>query len=105
MEILICVRQATKDDAESILLCLLEAFEPYRREYTTEAFADTIVGRQGIERRMKDLTVFVAVTNETVVGTIGCEVVQSSLAEQDCDTLAPSPGASRHPVRFGERSI
>jgi GNAT superfamily N-acetyltransferase len=70
------IRKAGADDVDAVIQCLVSAFEPYRTAYTTAAFADTVPTRDGMRRRLADMTLFVAVTDrDDVVGTIGCQVV------------------------------
>lgn len=75
----IAIRRARADDAESMLECLSEAFESYRDEYTPGGFADTVLDRGALERRMAEMSLFVA-TGEAgeIVGTIGCAPASSA---------------------------
>lgn len=69
------VRRASVDDAQQILACLREAFEPFRGSYTRTAYRNTVLSRTSLALRMATMTVFVAVDEEgSVVGTIGCQV-------------------------------
>ena len=75
----ITIRKATEADASGILECLRIAFEPYRTKYTLEAFTDTILTPQTIQDRLRQMSVFVAVTPDNqVVGTIACSLVNAS---------------------------
>ena len=70
------VRRATIADAEGILDCLRSAFQPYRRDYTDAAFADTVLTRDTLPQRLATMAVFVATTGDgAVVGTVACEVL------------------------------
>jgi ribosomal protein S18 acetylase RimI-like enzyme len=72
----ISIRKATLSDAEAILACLREAFEPYRERYTREGFLDTVLTAETIRRRMSVMTIFVAVNVDSeIVGTVACGVV------------------------------
>lgn len=72
------IRAANQDDVESILSCLLAAFEPYRARYTPQAFADTVLSAETLRQRMADMSILVAVDDAgTVVGTIGYRVVEA----------------------------
>jgi hypothetical protein len=51
------IREATRDDAEGILACLREAFEPYRASYTPGAFQDTVLAPKTIGERLAAMTV------------------------------------------------
>jgi len=64
------IRSASVEDSEGILRCLAEAFEPYRRQYTSEAFADTVLDRDSLKARMQTMQIMVAVANGEVIGTI-----------------------------------
>ena len=64
------IRSASAEDSEGILTCLAEAFEPYRRQYTLEAFADTVLERASLKARMQTMQIMVAVANGEVIGTI-----------------------------------
>lgn len=68
------IRRATTQDAEAILACLAAAFACYREQYSPEAYADTILTPESIHHRLKQMSVFVAVSNKEVVGTIGCNI-------------------------------
>jgi len=65
------IRQAETNDGEAILACLEAAFAPYRSQYTSEAFADTVLDSDTIQRRLRAMCVFVAVSEGKIVGTIG----------------------------------
>jgi len=68
------IRRANAEDTYAILACLRAAFETYRPQYTPEGFADTVLDEETIKRRMLEMSVLVAVCEDTVVGTIGCAV-------------------------------
>jgi GNAT superfamily N-acetyltransferase len=67
------VRRAAVSDAAGIHRCLLAAFEPYRPQYTTGAFEDTVPAPEGIRERLRTMSLFVAVVSGEIVGTIGCQ--------------------------------
>lgn len=72
----ISIRKATLTDAEAILACLREAFEPYKERYTCEGFLDTVLTADTIRTRMSVMTIFVAVNVDSeIVGTVACGVV------------------------------
>jgi len=67
--------QATFDDAEGILACLRAAFEPYRTQYTAEAYEDTVMTSDTVRERIESMTVLVARNqSDLIVGTIGASV-------------------------------
>lgn len=68
------LRKARPEDAPGVLACLAAAFEPYRSQYTPPAFADTILDTETIHVRLRDMCVFVAESEDGVIGTIGCSV-------------------------------
>ena len=72
------IRKATQPDAAGILLCLSEAFEPYRSRYSLSAFADTVLTSDTLEQRLRSMSVFVATTPAgEIIGTIGCNLVSA----------------------------
>jgi ribosomal protein S18 acetylase RimI-like enzyme len=75
------VRPATGDDVPGVLDCLRSAFEPYRTDYTPEAFADTTLDVRTVRGRMRSMTVFVAEAGGSVVGTV---------------SVRPGPGPTGH---------
>ena len=44
----------------------------YRSDYTPKAFADTVLDPEATRLRMRDMSLFVAVSFGETVGTIGC---------------------------------
>jgi ribosomal protein S18 acetylase RimI-like enzyme len=68
------IRKALAADGAGIVNCLRAAFEEYRRQYTPGAFADTVLDHSTVEERLSQMSVLVAVSGETVIGTIGCVV-------------------------------
>ena len=71
------IRRAIPADAPGILACLAAAFEPYRAEYSPEAYSDTTLTPQTIHARLTAMTVLVAVVADEVVGTIACNAAAS----------------------------
>ena len=75
----IAIRRARADDAGPILDCLRLAFEPYRNQYTPGGFADTVLDRGTLERRLAEMTVLVATCEAgEIVGSIGFAAVSSA---------------------------
>lgn len=66
----VTVRYAVADDEESILACLNSAFGLYRKEYTREAYADTVLDCRTLKIRLREMSVLVALYGEQVVGTV-----------------------------------
>ena len=72
------IRKAEPADAQGILLCLAEAFEPYHSAYTPEAFADTVLTPATLRDRMAVMTLLVSLTNRgEIAGTIALSVGSS----------------------------
>ena len=91
LQTFVTIRKASDGDASGILECLRVAFEPYRDQYTPEAFADTVLTPATIQHRLESMSVFVAVTAEgQIVGTIACSVVNAS--EGHLRGMAVMPG-------------
>ena len=67
---LFAVRRADSNDGEAILNCLAFAFAPYCNSYTPAAFRDTVLDRELVQDRLRQMCVFVAVSKEGVVGTL-----------------------------------
>jgi len=66
------IRRAGDRDRPGILRCLAAAFAPYREAYTVDVFADTVLSRRSIGRRLRSHAVFVAIDRRgRVVGTVG----------------------------------
>ena len=73
------IRPARTEDAAAILQCLRAAFEPYRSQYTPQAWLDTVMTPDTLLYRLTSMTVLVAVSAEgNIVGTIGGAAVSSS---------------------------
>jgi GNAT superfamily N-acetyltransferase len=66
------IRVAEFTDAEAIADCLRSAFAQHRVEYTPEAYADTVLDSDAVLRRLREMLLFVAVSDRRIVGTIGC---------------------------------
>jgi len=65
--------------AAAILQCLRAAFEPYRSQYSPQAWLDTVMTLDTLLHRLTSMTVLIAVSAQgNVVGTIGGAVVSTS---------------------------
>jgi len=78
------VRTAGDGDIEAVCACLAAAFEPYRATYTRGAFLDTVPDRDGIARRLREMTVLVAEATTAdaatrFAGTIAYQVSESGV--------------------------
>lgn len=69
------IRKASPGDSPGILECLRRAFEPFRAEYTAEAFEDTILTSDSLAKRFSAMQIYVAEAAEgQIVGAIACSV-------------------------------
>ena len=69
------IRRATADDSAGILECLSLAFEPFRESYSQKGFLDTVLSPETVTIRLREMVVFVAMCEGSVIGTIGCKTV------------------------------
>jgi GNAT superfamily N-acetyltransferase len=69
------IRSATYEDCSAILECLRLAFAPYRKSYTPEAFADTVLTPASFRQRLSEMSVVVAEDmSGAIAGTIAWKV-------------------------------
>src|SRR5262249_11507281 len=66
------IRRAASNDGKAIVACLAAAFAPYSNSYTPAAFTDTVLDSESVQRRLREMCVFVAVSEGNVVGTVAC---------------------------------
>lgn len=72
------IRRAVPADSEGILGCLQLAFEPFKSQYTPQAYLDTVLQQDSLAERLLNLSVFVAVSPDgDVIGTISCSAVST----------------------------
>lgn len=64
------IQLATRADALAIVSVILLSFLEYEESYTAEAFAATCPSSTEVERRLAEGPVWIAVEDETVVGTV-----------------------------------
>jgi GNAT superfamily N-acetyltransferase len=64
------VRKASVQDARAIFACLSSAFAAYRDQYTSEAFAQTVLSMELLQNRMAQMELLVAVSEGVIVGTL-----------------------------------
>jgi GNAT superfamily N-acetyltransferase len=64
------IRLAVPEDASSIARVLYESFLEYRSAYTQEAFAATTPAGDQIQQRMKEGPMWIALRDNTIVGTV-----------------------------------
>ena len=63
------IRLATRSDASAIANVILQSFLEYKSSYTDEAFAATTPTSTEVQHRLAEGPVWIAVRDETVVGT------------------------------------
>src|SRR5215510_10307956 len=66
----VVIRQAVLSDAQDIVSLLYDSFVEYRSLYTVEGFTATAISEAETIDRILEGPVFVAIMNETVVGTV-----------------------------------
>ena len=72
------IRRATVSDAPAILGCLAAAFAPYRQEYTGGAYQATILTPETVGRRLREMTVLLAVADTgEIAGTVAYAAIES----------------------------
>ena len=72
------IRHAAAADAHAVHECLSLAFAPYRDQYTTGAFADTVITLAAVRTRLDAMRLFVAQDPQgTVIGTIGYSMIDA----------------------------
>ena len=85
----VSIRRATVDDAPAVLACLAAAFEPFRDRYSREGYEDSALTAKTIGARMRSMDIFVAESDNAVVGTIAAGV--ASLQEGHLRGMAVLP--------------
>ncbi len=86
------IRAATLEDTESIALVLQEAFAEFQSAYTPAAFAATTPNSDQIRARWSEGPVWVAVSNNAVVGTVSAVVKKDSLYVRSMAVLPAARG-------------
>ena len=61
------IRKARLENTAGVVECLERAFAPYREGYTAAAFAATVLTHEALCRRLQEMTVLVAVGEESRV--------------------------------------
>src|SRR5437868_5417305 len=92
------IHSALEENVDGILSCLAAAFEPYRAEYTPQAFADTVLNERTIHVRMSQMRVAVAVKmpasihkegfTDEVVGTIAWQALGADPPDPEFEPAA-----------------
>ena len=84
------IRRAVRTDASQIGSVLYEAFLEFRSDYTPEAFAATVLYTETIQDRLGEGPTWVALQNDSVVGTISAVPQKGALYIR---SMAVSPDA------------
>ena len=66
------IRRADSNNGEAIVACLAAAFAPYSDSYTPAAFTDTVLDPKLVQHRLREMCVFVAVSEGNVAGDVAC---------------------------------
>jgi len=75
----ISIRRATDADIDGILTCLHLAFEPYKTSYTPAAYQDTVPTFSGVEQRLREMCVLVAVNQANeILGTLAYQALKDN---------------------------
>jgi len=91
------IRAAELDDAKGIHDVLQAAFEEFRSFYSLEGFDDTVMTEELAIKRIKEMTVYVAVDEDNkIIGTIGWQKISNEEGH--------IRGMAVHPNRQGKNS-
>ncbi|MFW9827438.1 MAG: GNAT family N-acetyltransferase [Candidatus Thorarchaeota archaeon] len=91
------IRKAIPSDSKSIHEVILAAFEEYRWFYSSDGFEDTVMSEDLVLKRMKDMTIFVAIDKKgKAIGTIGWKKLD--------DEEGHIRGMAVHPLWQGKNS-
>jgi ribosomal protein S18 acetylase RimI-like enzyme len=64
------LRPARPEDAEEIAACLRAAFEPFRSQYTADAYRDTVPSLDAIRHRIGNMKVYTVSRDGKIIGTL-----------------------------------
>lgn len=68
---IIKLRLSRAEDADEIAACLRAAFEPFRSQYTADAYRDTVPSPDAIRNRIVNMKVYAAVSCDgKIIGTL-----------------------------------
>lgn len=86
------IRLSTRSDASAIADVILQSFLEYKSSYTDEAFAATCPSSTEVEQRLVEGPVWVAIENETPVGTVSGVPDRDALLVRSLAVLPNSRG-------------
>jgi N-acetylglutamate synthase-like GNAT family acetyltransferase len=75
----VTVRRASANDAQAIAALLADSFAEYQALYTPEGFAATVISSLQVAKRINERPVWVAISENVVVGTISVVRKEDSL--------------------------
>jgi N-acetylglutamate synthase-like GNAT family acetyltransferase len=100
------VRRASANDAQAIAALLADSFAEYQALYTPEGFAATVISSLQVAKRINERPVWVAISENVVVGTISVVRKEDSLYVR---SLALHPAARarfpRSKSAHGDRKV
>ncbi len=86
------IRLAASSDASAVANLIFQSFIEYKASYTDEAFAATCPSRIEVENRLAEGPVWIAVDDETVVGTVSGVLLGSALLVRSLAVLPSERG-------------
>src|SRR5438128_2667463 len=86
------IRRAMPEDAQAISSVLFEAFTEYRDLYTDAGFASTTPNDEEVIKRLREGPVWIAVSNQTIVGTASAVLKGESLYVRGVAVLPSARG-------------
>src|SRR5258708_31977565 len=92
------IRRATADDAVSIASVMHTSFVEYESAYAPEAFAATTPTPEQVQHRMSEGPMWVALQDDTIVGTVSVVPNSASLYIRGMAILPSARGQSIVPL-------
>jgi GNAT superfamily N-acetyltransferase len=86
------IRLAASSDASAVANLIFQSFLEYKSSYTDEAFAATCPSSIEVENRMSEGPIWIAIEDETVVGTVSGVPVGSALLVRSLAVLPSERG-------------
>ncbi len=86
------IRLAASSDASAVANLIFQSFLEYKSSYTDEAFAATCPSSIELENRMSEGPIWMAIEDETVVGTVSGVPVGSALLVRSLAVLPSERG-------------
>ena len=86
------IRLADSSDASTVAKLISQSFLEYKSSYTYEAFAATCPARIEVENRMSEGPIWIAIEDETVVGTVSGVPVGNALLVRSLAVLPSERG-------------